>query len=97
MRDIQAFRHLYEGPSAEDVPGLISEMLMQLAGEGDQHVLVKAAMAHLNLVMIHPLSDGNRRMARCLQTLILARDQIVVTSSENPAPSSPGELAEGRI
>lgn len=34
-------------------------------------------MAHLNLVMIHPFRDGNGRMARCLQTLILARDSIV--------------------
>ena len=32
-------------------------------------VVVKAAMAHLNLTMIHPFSDGNGRMARCLQTL----------------------------
>lgn len=32
-----------------------------------------SAMGHLNLVMIHPFSDGNGRMARCLQTLILAR------------------------
>jgi Fic family protein len=30
-------------------------------------------MAHLNLVMIHPFADGNGRMARCLQTLVLAR------------------------
>jgi Fic family protein len=34
-------------------------------------------MAHLNLVMIHPFRDGNGRMARCLQTLVLAREQIV--------------------
>jgi len=30
-------------------------------------------MAHLNLTMIHPFSDGNGRMARCLQSLVLAR------------------------
>lgn len=35
--------------------------------------MVRAAMAHLNMAMIHPFSDGNGRMARCLQTLILAR------------------------
>ena len=35
-------------------------------------------MAHLNLVMIHPFRDGNGRMARCLQTLVLAREKIVV-------------------
>jgi len=40
-------------------------------------VLVRAAVAHLNLVMVHPYSDGNGRMARALQTLVLAREQIV--------------------
>jgi Fic family protein len=30
-------------------------------------------MGHLNFVVIHPFSDGNGRMARCLQSLILAR------------------------
>ena len=30
-------------------------------------------MAHLNLVMIHPFRDGNGRLARALQTLVLAR------------------------
>ena len=33
-------------------------------------------MAHLNLVMIHPFRDGNGRMARCLQTLVIARDRM---------------------
>ncbi|HEX2715379.1 MAG TPA: Fic family protein, partial [Candidatus Acidoferrales bacterium] len=37
----------------------------------------KAAMAHLNLVMIHPFSDGNGRMARCLQTLVLSSEGLV--------------------
>ena len=34
-------------------------------------------MAHPNLVMVHPFSDGNGRMARSLQTLVLARDRIL--------------------
>ncbi len=34
-------------------------------------------MAHLNLVMIHPFRDGNGRMARAQQTLILAREKIL--------------------
>ena len=33
-------------------------------------------MAHLNLVMIHPFRDGNGRMARALQTLVLSRGGI---------------------
>jgi len=36
----------------------------------------RAAMAHLNLVMIHPFRDGNGRMGRGLQTLVLARSAI---------------------
>ena len=39
--------------------------------------LVRGAMAHLNLVMIHPFRDGNGRMARALQTMVLAQDQVV--------------------
>ncbi len=31
----------------------------------------------LNLVLIHPFRDGNGRMARCLQTLVLAREGMV--------------------
>ena len=38
------------------------------------HPLVNAAMAHLNLVMIHPFRDGNGRLGRALQTLVLAMD-----------------------
>jgi Fic family protein len=67
---------VYEGPPSEEVPSLISEMLDEL-DERDDPVLVKAAMAHLNLTMIHPFSDGNGRMARCLQTLVLARERVV--------------------
>jgi Fic family protein len=34
-------------------------------------------MAHLDLVMIHPFRDGNGRMARCLQSLVLARGGLL--------------------
>ena len=34
-------------------------------------------MTHLNLAMLHPFSDGNGRMARCIQTAVLASDGIV--------------------
>jgi Fic family protein len=67
---------VYEGPDADDVPKLIAAMLEQL-NTGTSPLLVKAAMAHLNLVMIHPFKDGNGRMARTLQTLVLARGTIV--------------------
>lgn len=69
---------VYEGPDVEMVPGLVAELIEYLNDDGDcPHALVKGAMAHLNLVMIHPFSDGNGRMARCLQTLVLGREGIL--------------------
>lgn len=67
---------IYEGPASDEVPALIAEMLVEL-DRGAEPVVIKAAMAHLNLTMIHPFSDGNGRMARCLQTLVLARDRVI--------------------
>jgi Fic family protein len=60
------------------VPGLVEEMIEYLNdNDTSPHALVKGAMAHLNLVMIHPFSDGNGRMARCLQTLVLGQEGIL--------------------
>jgi Fic family protein len=68
---------VYEAPDPALIPILIDELVAQLSSDQDVHVLVRAAMAHLNLAMIHPFRDGNGRMARCLQTLVLARDRIL--------------------
>ncbi len=64
---------VYEGPDFELIPGLVAELISRLDSEQDLPGVVQAAMAHLNLVMIHPFKDGNGRMARCLQSLVLAR------------------------
>jgi Fic family protein len=66
---------VYTGPPSKEVPQLVAGLLNELRRDASP-VLVKAAMAHLNLTLIHPFSDGNGRMARCLQTLVLARDQM---------------------
>ena len=65
----------YEGPPFESVPDLITAMVAELE-DSDTNVLARAAMAHINLVMAHPFRDGNGRMARALQTLVLAREEI---------------------
>ena len=67
---------VYTGPPNDEVPTLMAELLQDLRRD-EGPVLVKAAMAHLNLVLIHPFSDGNGRMGRCLQTLVLARDRVL--------------------
>jgi len=63
----------YVAPDAVLVPALMDELLQELAGTSEAPPMVRAAMAHLNLVMIHPFRDGNGRMARCLQSLVLGR------------------------
>jgi Fic family protein len=67
---------VYEGPPAGQIPELIAAAIDELEASRAP-VLVRAAMAHLNLVMVHPFRDGNRRMARALQTLVLARGRIM--------------------
>ncbi|MCC6886931.1 MAG: Fic family protein, partial [Hyphomicrobiales bacterium] len=69
---------VYEGPDAREVPGLMEELAQQI--NSIDHVessTVLAAIAHLNLAMIHPFRDGNGRMARALQTLVLTRNNVV--------------------
>jgi Fic family protein len=70
-------RTVYEAPNAELVPALVREVVESLKQKNSQPVLVRAAMAHLNLTMIHPFRDGNGRMARALQTFVLAREGIL--------------------
>lgn len=67
---------VYEGPDVDLVPRLMKELIDSLNAKSNLPCLVRAAMAHLNLVMIHPFSDGNGRMARALQTMVLSRDGI---------------------
>jgi Fic family protein len=68
---------VYEGPGWDLVPGLIEEMIAQFNHTDQPDSIVAGALAHLNLTMIHPFRDGNGRMARALQTLVLTRDGIV--------------------
>lgn len=68
---------VYEAPDHELVAGLLEELVAAMNNGSSESSFVRGAMAHLNFVMIHPFRDGNGRMARCLQTLILARDRIL--------------------
>ncbi len=64
----------YVGPAAEDVPTLMNELIEWLNhGDAEAHLIVRAAMAHLHLVSVHPFRDGNGRISRILQSLVLAR------------------------
>jgi len=68
----------YRAPEAEQIPGLVKELVTWLSsGDVAAPVAVRAAMAHLHLVSIHPFRDGNGRLSRILQSLVLARDSVL--------------------
>jgi Fic family protein len=69
---------MYLGPPHDEVPELMGEVLAWLDhGDVDAHVAVRAAMAHLHLVSVHPFRDGNGRISRILQSLVLARGGLL--------------------
>ncbi|WP_283136121.1 Fic family protein [Rhizohabitans arisaemae] len=67
----------YTAPEARAVPALMRELADWLNTDDGSHTLIRAAMAHLHLVSIHPWADGNGRMSRSLQTLVIARDGVL--------------------
>ncbi len=71
-------RLVYRAPEVGEVPGLMAEAVDWLQhGDLDAHVVVRAAMAHLHIVSVHPFHDGNGRVARIVQSLVLARDGML--------------------
>lgn len=71
-------RFLYEAPDAERVPALMAEVVDWLEHRDvDAHVVVRAAMAHLHVVSAHPFRDGNGRISRIIQSLVLAREGLL--------------------
>ena len=80
VRDDVAKKVVYEAPDRTLVEPLMAELMADLNRPSEDVKVpdvVKAAMAHLNFVMIHPFADGNGRMARCLQTMVLSRQGII--------------------
>ena len=69
---------VYEGPDRDVAEPSIDELIVSV-NDSPVPALIAAAMAHLNLALIHPFSDGNGRMARCLQSFVLARADSVIS------------------
>ncbi len=73
-----AGRDPYRAPAAKEVPGLVNQLARWLdGGDLNRHPVVRAAMAHLDVVSIHPFRDGNGRVARVVQSLVLAREGLL--------------------
>lgn len=59
-------------PPAERVPSLMDE-LFEWLNKSDDHLLVRSSVFHYEFEFIHPFMDGNGRMGRLWQSLILGR------------------------
>lgn len=62
---------VYMGPPPEQVPELMEELYAHITHWPAIPVPVFAAMAHLNLVMIHPYPDKNGARARVMENALL--------------------------
>jgi Fic family protein len=76
VHDGRSDKVVYEEPDPSAVPRLMEALVVSLHTGLNSDPIVRSAMAHLNLVMIHPFRDGNGRMARALATLVLTRSDI---------------------
>ena len=63
---------MHVGPPAARVPLLMGDLLAWL-GRTDEHPLIASSVFHYEFEFIHPFEDGNGRMGRLWQTLILTR------------------------
>jgi Fic family protein len=65
----------YEAPKAALVNGEMRGFLEWFESRPDMDPVLKAALAHLWFVTIHPFEDGNGRIARAIADMALARSE----------------------
>ena len=63
---------MHRGSPTEQVPALV-EQLLHWGKISEAHPLIKSSAVHYMLEHIHPFRDGNGRIGRLWQTLILSR------------------------
>ena len=65
----------YEAPAAARLGREMDAFLDFFNGENGMDPILKAALAHLWFVTVHPFEDGNGRMARAIADMQLARSE----------------------
>ncbi|MHB8397819.1 MAG: Fic family protein [Candidatus Limnocylindrales bacterium] len=70
------FVGIFTGPSPLVVQGLMDELVAWLGRADGMPPLIRSALLHLNVIAIHPFSDGNGRTARILAAMELVRDGV---------------------
>ena len=65
----------YEAPTADRVREEMKKFLEWFENDKSTDLVLKAGVAHLWFVTIHPFDDGNGRIARAIADLVLARSE----------------------
>ena len=65
----------YEAPKAEQVPEEMHRFINWVNKDEGTDAVVKAGIAHLWFVSIHPFDDGNGRITRAITDMLLARSE----------------------
>src|SRR5208282_2692229 len=65
----------YEAPAAVRLSGEMKQFLAWFGKESSTDLVLKAGVAHLWFVTIHPFEDGNGRIARAIADMVLARSE----------------------
>jgi Fic family protein len=65
-------RLIHAGANYKFVPQLITDLFLW-AKKSDAHPLIKSSIIHFEIEFIHPFIDGNGRIGRLWQTLILSK------------------------
>ncbi len=63
----------YEAPPSHDIPNMMQQFIRWINTTQPLDPVIKAAIAHLWFVSIHPFDDGNGRICRTLTELLLSR------------------------
>lgn len=63
----------FEAPPSSAVPQMMTDFIAWVNAPDDTDPLLRAALAHLWFVTIHPFDDGNGRMTRTITEMMLAR------------------------
>jgi Fic family protein len=77
IRNSKTGELVHEGVDIDLLEILVDELIDYMNEANEQPIILKAAMTHLNITLMHPFSDGNGRTARCFQTAVLVKEGIV--------------------
>lgn len=74
---IQGNKVAHMAPQAKMVPKLMSDLFQFIVGNRSISWVIKACVFHYELEFIHPFADGNGRIGRLWQQLLLMKEESV--------------------